>query len=215
MSVNNKVLKAQANKVWQAIEHKLKNHVENKKGDETKKVEENVLVFLQNLKQKGIYRFRSNSSMAKLLLGLLDEKQTQEYLNFLKKKSNNSEDTREKLFYIHEVFVLCEHSMLRKTTGIDLPLLQQVSGYILEQSSNNKVVKVMEKEWHFKRQQMEEEEKEDEEQEESFSLNLEHYDNVREKIFDAFYSLMQTAQLQAKQVVLDGGKAQHRTAVVL
>lgn len=95
---------------------------------------------------------------------------------------------------MNELTVLVEHQMLRKQ--LDMTMLKTVWLYILQQSGKQKVIKVMQKEWQAQQDE------DSEEEEEEFSLNVEAFDNLREKIFDAFYSILQTAQQQAKQNVL-------------
>ncbi len=140
------------------------------------------------MKQKASCRFKSNSGMARNILSQLSSEQTQDYLQFLKKKCNQAEDSRLKVFFINELTVLVEHQMLRKQ--LDMVMLKDVWFYILQQSSKQKVIKVMQKEWQAQKEEEEEEEEMEGEEKEEFSLNVEAFDNLREKIFDAFYSIL-------------------------
>ena len=118
-----------------------------------------------------------------------------------------SESCLEKMYYMNEIFVLGDNQV-----G-NMDLVKKICQYVVREGEKQNVMGLMEKEWEIEN----EKEKDPNIKEEKFSLNVENYENVREKILDPLFSIIQSVQNSIKQKELlnkEGTKIEQSIRIV-
>lgn len=94
-----------------------------------------------------------------------------------------------------------------------MDLVQKICQYVVREGEKQNVMGLMEKEWEINNER----EKDQNMKEEKFSLNVEMYENVKEKILDPLFSLVQSVQNATKQKELlnkEGSKVEQNIRIV-